>query len=325
MARPLRVEYPGALWHVMNRGVERRNIFADDGDRHYFLHLLEQVIQDYGWQLAAYVLMSNHYHLLFFTPERNLSRGMKDLDGDYAASFNRRHERVGHLFQGRFKSHLVDSYTYLLEVARYIVLNPVRAGMVDHVAAWPWSSYRPTAGLGACPTWLDVFSILDGFDSSGPRAATNMYREYVDAGVGNGSSPWEHLVAQAFLGSADFLQSIEERIRAKATSEEHPREQRAFRALTLDGVQDSVESLYLAGAELRSVFALLADRHTNATRAEIGRRLGMTGQGVGRLIHRSAVRIEADRDFARLVCNAETAALGGQVETRNRATSQPTP
>lgn len=321
MTRPLRVEYPGALWHVTNRGVERRNIFADDGDRHYFLRLLEQVVQDYGWQLAAYVLMSNHYHLLFVTPERNLSRGMKDLDGDYAASFNRRHERVGHLFQGRFKSHLVDSDAYLLEVARYIVLNPVRAGMVEHVAAWPWSSYRATAGLGACPTWLDVFSILDEFDSEDARAAMNMYREYVDSAVGMESSPWKHLVAQAFLGGAEFLQSVEERIRAKATSDEHPREQRTFRALTLDAVQQSIDSLCVAGAERRSVFALLADRHTNATRADIGRRLGMTGQGVGRLIHRNTVRIEVDRDFARLIGEVQAAALGGQVETRNSAKS----
>ena len=104
MARPLRLEFPGALWHVTNRGVEQRSIYADDRDRRRFLHLLAHVVIERRWHLFAFVLMTNHYHLLFETPDTNLSRGMRDLDGDYASHFNLRHRRVGHLFQGRFKS-----------------------------------------------------------------------------------------------------------------------------------------------------------------------------------------------------------------------------
>ncbi len=136
MSRALRLEYPGAWWHITSRGVDREDIFLDDCDRRRFLRILALAVPHFRWRLHAYVLMTNHYHLLVETVEPTLSRGMKTIGGDYAAWFNKRHRRVGHLFQGRFNAQLIDSDEYLLQVARYVVLNPVRAHMVANALEW---------------------------------------------------------------------------------------------------------------------------------------------------------------------------------------------
>lgn len=131
MARPLRLEFPGAIYHVTSRGNARNAIFLDDEDRVLFLACLGAVVTRFGWWCHAYCLMDNHYHLLIETPEGDLSRGMRQLNGVYTQRFNRRHGRAGHVFQGRFKAIVVDRDSYLLELCRYVVLNPIRAGMVS--------------------------------------------------------------------------------------------------------------------------------------------------------------------------------------------------
>jgi REP element-mobilizing transposase RayT len=156
MARPLRLEYEGAVYHVTSRGNAREAIFRVDPDRELFLEVLGATVERFGWVCYAYCLMTNHYHLLLETPEPNLSRGMRHLNGVYTQGFNRRHMRVGHVLQGRFKSIVVEKESHLLELARYVVLNPVRAKMVRSARDWPWSSYRATAGLGVAPPFLDV-------------------------------------------------------------------------------------------------------------------------------------------------------------------------
>ena len=128
MSRPLRIEFAGAVYHVTSRGNGRKPIFRDDVDRRSFLEVLHKVNQRHHWICHAYCLMTNHYHLVIETPEGNLSRGMRQLNGVYTMYFNRRHRTVGHVFQGRFKAILVERESYLLEVCRYVVLNPVRAG-----------------------------------------------------------------------------------------------------------------------------------------------------------------------------------------------------
>ena len=147
MARPLRIEFSGAIYHVTSRGNARCAIYEDDEDRRAFLSALDRVMVRFHWICHAYCLMDNHYHLLIETPEGNLSQGMRQLNGVYTQGFNRRHNRVGHLFQGRFKAIVVDRDSYLLELCRYIVLNPVRAGEVSRPEEYRWSSYRATAGL----------------------------------------------------------------------------------------------------------------------------------------------------------------------------------
>ena len=147
MARPLRVQFPGATYHVTSRGNERRPIFRDDRDREKFLELLNEVVERFQWSLYAYVLMSNHFHLFCMTPHSDLARGMHRLNQRYAQYFNRRYQRAGHLFQGSYKSPVIDQASYFLEVARYVVLNPVKAGMRKTAAGYQWSSYRATAGI----------------------------------------------------------------------------------------------------------------------------------------------------------------------------------
>jgi REP element-mobilizing transposase RayT len=149
MARPLRLEFAGALYHVTARGNERRCIFLAnlDDDRSRFLEILGQTCDRFRWICHAFCLMTNHCHLLVETPDANLSVGMRQLNGVYTQHVNRGRERVGHLFQGRFKGILAEKDGYLLEIARYVVLNPVRANIVGGPEDWPWSSYRATAGL----------------------------------------------------------------------------------------------------------------------------------------------------------------------------------
>jgi REP element-mobilizing transposase RayT len=179
MARPLRIEFAGALYHVTSRGNRRADIFLDDEDRGRFLAGLRSVIERYRWLCSAYCLMDNHYHLLIETPAANLSQGMRQLNSVYTQAFNRRHGGVGHVLQGRYKAILVEADAYLLELARYIVLNPVRAGMVRGAGDWPWSSYRATAGDGAAsgagdqavPSWLALDKLLALFNDLRCRRA----------------------------------------------------------------------------------------------------------------------------------------------------------
>lgn len=203
MARPLRIEYAGAVYHVTSRGNARQDVVADDRDRATFLALLAHVVDRFAWRCHAYCLMDNHYHLLIETPQPNLSRGMRQLNGRYTQTYNRRHHRVGHLFQGRFTAILVEKDAHLLELCRYVVLNPVRANLVPHPRLWPWSSYRATVGETHAPPWLTTDWILGQFGQRvGP--AQEKYRAFVAEGRG-GLRPWEQLRGQIYLGSDEFI------------------------------------------------------------------------------------------------------------------------
>ena len=203
MARPLRVEFPGAVYHVTSRGNARQAIVTDDRDRRLFLERLAQVIDRFGWSCHAYCLMDNHYHLLIDTPKPNLSLGMRQLNGTYTQAINRRHHRVGHLFQGRFTAILVEKEAHLLELCRYVVLNPVRATMVTHPRLWGWSSYRDTVGERTAPNWLTTDWILGQFGTR-QREAQRRYREFVAEGR-DGPRPWDQLTGQIYLGSEAFI------------------------------------------------------------------------------------------------------------------------
>ena len=183
MSRPLRIEYPGALYHVTARGNARSHIYRDDTDRKDFLTILAGVVKRFGWVCHAYCLMGNHFHLLIETPKPNLSRGMRQLNGVYTQHFNRRHRRAGHLFQGRFKAILAERDSYFLELARYIVLNPVQAKLAKSAAHYPWSSYRATLGTAPAPQGLTVDGILEHFGKTRPTARKR-YAEFVQAGQG---------------------------------------------------------------------------------------------------------------------------------------------
>jgi REP element-mobilizing transposase RayT len=176
--RPLRVEFPGALYHVTSRGNDRARIFWDDSDRRTFLTALADVAVRERFSVFAYCLMGNHYHLALETAGANLARGMQRLNSSFAQAFNRRHRRVGHLFQGRYHASLIEREPHLLELARYIVLNPVRAGLCNRPEEWRWSSFRATAGLAPAPSFLAVSWLLEHF-GRGDADAKAGYRAFV--------------------------------------------------------------------------------------------------------------------------------------------------
>jgi REP element-mobilizing transposase RayT len=225
MARPLRLEYPGAVWHLTARGNERKRIFRSAPDYLRFLELLGEAARRYNWIVYAYVLMTNHTHLVIETPEETLSRGMQWLNGKYAQWFNRKYKRCGHLFQGRFKGFVVEKETYLLEVLRYVVLNPVRAEMVERPEKYRWSSYRATAGYEGAPAWLAVAPVHSLFAPE-REAAQRLYRTFVDDRLTDPRSPFENLVAQLFLGSEGWIERMRERIESRPRSDAHPAAQR---------------------------------------------------------------------------------------------------
>src|ERR1700687_4944625 len=203
MARPLRLQYPGMLVHVMSASNDKRATFIDDDDRSFFLDLLGQTVGRFNWILYTYVLMSNHFHLFFQLLEATLSDGMHWFNGKYTQRFNKRHHRVGHLFQGPFRDHEVEKESYFLELLRYIVLNPVRAGIVDRPDDYAWSSHRAIAGEVDAPPWLAIDDVLIAFapqrDSARP-----MYRRFVAEGIGMTTSPFTALVGQRYLGSEEW-------------------------------------------------------------------------------------------------------------------------
>lgn len=223
MTRPLRLEFKGALYHITSRGDRREAIFESDVDRIGFLRRLGEVCDSYNWACHAYCLMGNHYHLMVETPDANLSKGMRQLNGVYTQDFNRRHGRCGHVFQGRFKSILVDKQAYLLELSRYIVLNPVRAGMVKNPEDWHWSSYRAMIGLSIGPTWFNSDWLLSVF---GKRSvsAKKRYSKFVLAGVGR-ESIWSALKHQVYLGDDQFVERMQSLIHEDRDLSEMPKVQ----------------------------------------------------------------------------------------------------
>jgi len=224
MSRPLRIEYPDAVYHVTSRGNARNDIFHADQDRKEFLSILDRVARRFNWICHAYCLMDNHYHLLIETPDGNLSQGMRQLNGIYTQKYNWMHQKTGHVFQGRYKAILVEKERYLLELCRYVVLNPVRAKMVAKPEEWKWSSYRYTAGTIKAPEYLTTDWIV-GLFSSNKKEAQSLYRRFVKEGIDT-SSPWDELQGQILLGEESFIDKYRELLQDKIEIKEIPRTQR---------------------------------------------------------------------------------------------------
>lgn len=224
MARPIRLEFAGAIYHITSRGNRREDIYDTDADRERFIKILGDVCQRFNWVCHAYCLMSNHYHLLIETPDANLSKGMRQLNGVYTQAYNRANDRVGHVFQGRYKAIMVEKQGYLLELARYIVLNPVRASMVRSANQWRWSSYRATTGQVLKPDWLNTDWLLASFSKRKGQAVT-LYKAFVVEGQGQ-PSPWLQLRNQVYLGSDDFMTQLNALIDGDKELSEIPSSQR---------------------------------------------------------------------------------------------------
>lgn len=226
MARPLRIEFPDAVYHVTSRGNGRQKIFLDEEDNRNFLGLFVKTLERFNWICHAHCLMVNHYHLLIETPDANLSKGMHHLNATFCQAHHKRHDTVGHLFQGRFKAIVVDRESYLLKLARYVVLNPVRAGLVARPEEWPWSSYRATAGLPASEEsgFLTTSWLLGQF-SPDETTARQRYLDFVSSGIGQ-DSPWPQLQSQLFLGKEAFIDRVKDAIPEKMSVKEIPKLQR---------------------------------------------------------------------------------------------------
>lgn len=277
MSRPFRIEFTGAVYHVTSRGNARKKIFLDDSDREIFLATLGWVVERFGWLCHAYCLMDNHFHLLIETPKPNLSTGMRQLNGVYTQRFNRLHKRVGHLFQGRFKAILVEKDNYLLELSRYIVLNPVRARMVISVDQYPWSSYLATVGDAPIPDRLTIDWLLSQFAKT-KSVSRKRYAAFVEEGFGN-PSPWAELKGQVMLGSEQFIKRMTPLLEEHVSEREVPKKQRLLHRPTL-------EQLFAAnqGKTVRNNLMAKCYLEYDYTQAEIASALGLHYATVSRII-----------------------------------------
>ncbi len=270
MARALRIEVAGGRYHLTSRGNERRSIYRDDQDRMHFLELLKQLPELFGCVVHAYVLMDNHYHLLLETPEPNLSRVGQWLNLSYGVWFNRRHQRVGHLFQGRFKSHLIEDDLGVREVARYLHLNPVRVGRfglsksdqarqrsaaaiqtaekliqerLQLLREYPWSSYPAYVGTANAASWLTT-EVLGGlYDGLSTRKRMEALRRHVEGPIREGvvESPWDRLIGGSVLGSEEYVNQLRRQL--KGNRREQPGVKALERKIRWDQIVKSVEAV----------------------------------------------------------------------------------
>jgi putative transposase len=238
MIRPLRIELAGGLYHVTSRGDRREDIYLGEADRRIWLAIFGAVCKHFHWVCHAWCQMSNHYHIVVETVEGNLSQGMRQLNGVYTQTFNRTHYRVGHVFQGRYRAVMVEKDAYLLELMRYVVLNPVRAGMVGDAGDWPWSSYGAMVGKTSRPEWLQTDWVLGQFGQERSRAVAS-YKDFVRAGMGL-PSLWDSLQGQIFLGSETFVHQMQECAADRLSVTEIPRAQRRPRARPLTEYRDTI-------------------------------------------------------------------------------------
>ena len=275
MTRPLRLEYPGAVYHVTARGNRQASIYLDDADRRAWLSILGLTCDRFNFSVHAYCQMTNHYHLLVETVDGGLGRGMRHLNGVYSQNINRRHGLSGHLFQGRYHAVLVQKDSHLLELARYITLNPVRAGIVECPEDWRWSSYHATVGSMHHGEWFDSMWLVQQFGASAVSAVQS-YRRFVRDGIG-ATNPFEKVKHRLLLGDDDFVAGRRGYAEAASATRHAARAQRRTAALTLAGYQARFSSRDTAMAE--------AYKSTAFTMAEIGAHFGVSSKTVGRAVN----------------------------------------
>jgi putative transposase len=299
MARPLRLEYPGAVYHLTSRGDRREAIFRDDDDRQAFLDVLGLGLARFGASALAYCLMGNHYHLVVQTHRGGLSQLMRHVNGVYTQAFNRRHGLVGHLFQGRYKAIVCDSDRYLMALSRYVERNPVAAGLVAAPGDWAWSSFNAHTGQVAVPDWLDTAQLQAFMLERAPRDGAERaqaQRLYAEAAGGGGAdhataevdaasvaaSIWaEGLRQQVYLGDVDFVarvQALAEGQGARFDQAQVPRAQRASPLTLADWLQRCAS---------REEALLRAHRESGLTMTAMAKTLGLSVTRIGRLIARA--------------------------------------
>ncbi len=309
MARPLRIEYHGAWYHFTCRGNEKNAIFKDDGDRETFLNILQESIEKYKVELHGYVLMDNHFHLILHTPLGNLNRFAQRFNTAYTGYYNRRHKRVGHLYQGRYKAVLVDKDAYLLELSRYIHLNPVRIQKVykqrlsDRLAQlrnYRWSSNRGYGFVRYRDNFVCYSSVL-GYLGGDNDDGRKRYREFVEEGLTKEiESPFKDVKGQVVLGETGFVdwvyQNVLKKNKGKLDLTEQPGSKKLIKEIHVDKIVDQICETFMVernqllkrrsnAQEARMVLIELCCRYLllHKSLREIGRELG--GLTVGGMSH----------------------------------------
>ena len=303
MARPLRIAYPGAYYHVTSRGNEQKDIFKSRRDREKFLEYFESATQRYGAVIHAYCLMSNHYHLLLETPAGNLSQIMQHINSAYTTYFNVKRKRSGHLFQGRYKAILVEADQYATELSRYIHLNPVRAGIVAQPEDYPWSSYQSYIGQGNPPQWLKREHILSYF---GKRTADamNKYQSFVGELVGKEyESPLKDTIGAAILGTTGFIETI---TATHLTTKELERDVPALRHFatrpTLEEISTAVKTVIVSDEKLaRQASMYLCHRYTGEKLRKIGEMYKVRESAITEASRLFPRKIEKDKQLRELI------------------------
>lgn len=304
MGRPLRIEYPGAFYHVTSRGNERKPIFLSQKNYERMIGYLESATERYGAQIHCFCLMSNHYHLLLETPRGNLRQILHHLNTSYTNYFNAKMGRAGHLFQGRYRAILVDKDYYAMELSRYIHLNPVRANMVKDPLLYPWSSYKGYAGERTEWHWLKTEWIL-GQISRNDKRARKGYRKFIGEASGKAvRNPLEQVVSSAILGSEEFVDWVREKwVEKRAYHRDIPSLRQLSKWPGLLSIQREAESLFGKRAdESRRVALYLSHRLSGQSLGEIGRHFGGIGpSAVSQNTRRLEERLKGDADLSEKV------------------------
>jgi REP element-mobilizing transposase RayT len=307
MARALRITFPGAFYHVTSRGNERKAVFKGKRDREKFLEYLESASRRYDALIHAYCLMDNHYHLLLETPSGNLPQIMRHINGAYTTYFNVKRNRAGHLFQGRYKSILVDIDEYAKELSRYIHLNPVRAKMVEIPEEYEWSSYRQYIGRQKSAKWLYRDFIL-GYFGQTVSTAQKEYQEFVTALVHQKyDSPLAEVVGSTLLGSADFIAYIKDNfIFTKKPDKDLPALKELAKKNSIQSIFEEVDLVLLKDKVMaRNVKMYLCQRYTGTKLKEIGSHFGIGESGVSQACRRVAQKIEKDKKLKKMIVRLE--------------------
>ncbi len=244
MARPLRIEFPGAFYHITSRGNKRHNIFTNHEDRNLWINILAKVVKIHGWICYAFCLMDNHYHLVIQTPHGDLSKGMRDLNGMYTQFFNETHQTTGHIYQGRYKAFVIEKGEYFFEAIRYTVLNPVRANMVKHAKEWPWSSYKVTAYGNKMYPFVDQKLISKHFSrySKTENLSRERFRKFVQEGIDK-DSPFKDARHGTILGSDRFMFEIWEQYVEKEEEPEVKLDERRIARPSLEEIFKEVKTM----------------------------------------------------------------------------------
>jgi len=313
MGRPLRVQYPGAVYHITSRGNEKKNIYFDDSDRRRFLEILKDYHDRFGILIHCFVLMDNHYHIVMETPEGNLLKVMHGINSAYTGYLNRKYHRAGHLFQGRYKGILIDKESYLLQLSRYVHLNPVRAKIVDIPEQYEWSSYGGYISKRRQLKWVEYSWILSNFGSDNQRARSE-YRKFVEDGVDGGvENPFKNVYEQVLLGGEEFKERIRDLIKGQPLGEGIVGRNRFKGIVHVDELVRAVgDALGVKGEELkmrggrnnraRNVAIYLAKRYCGLSNQEIGKIFGgIHYSAVSKVSARLEVEIRKDKKLLRLI------------------------